>query len=261
MAALLAALAFCVLPVAYLAVVSLKSPDQVLVGTFLPVTPVWENWPAAFGRVPLPGYVAHSLLAAAGGAAVSLLVAVPAGYAIDRFETGGAWLPALALGSYVAPPVVALIPLFFLLRWVGLLNSLAGLVLVYGLANVPVALWLLGGFLRQVPRAVDEAAWLDGAGTATLLGRVIVPLLLPGLLTTGLICFILGYNEFLLASVFAVADAARTAPVGLSLFQGERLVNFGQMAAASLAAMLPVYGLGLAFQRRLVAGLTVGAVK
>lgn len=248
-------------PVLYLLAVSFKTPDEVLTGTLLTSTPTLDNWPAAFARVPLLAFLRNSVLAAASGAAVSLLIAFPAAYAIDRHRTGGTLLPALALGSYMAPPVVALIPLFYLLRSLHLLNTLPALTLVYGLTNTPVALWLLGGFLRHVPREIDEAAETDGAGTLRVLWHVILPVILPGLLTTGLICGILNYNEFLFASIYGSTEAARTLPVGLSLFQGERLVNFGQMAAASLAGMVPVYLCGLFFQKRLVAGLVAGSVR
>jgi len=192
---------------------------------------------------------------------LTLLITFPAVHVVVRRDVWASWLPSLTLASYVAPPVVALIPLFHLLRWTGTSNTLVGLILVYGLMNVPVAFWLLTGFVRRVPKAIEEAAAVDGAGEFTLLVRVVLPLAAPGVVSAGLICGILSYNEFLFASVFTHDAAARTLPVALSLFQGERLVNFGQMAAASLIGIAPVHLTAILFQRRLLAGLAAGGLK
>jgi len=159
----------------------------------------------------------------------------------------------------VAPPVVALLPLFFLLRQAGLTNSLVGLGLVDGLMNVPVAFWLLRSFFKQVPLSLDEAAWIDGAGPWKTLWRINLPLIWPGLVSTALICMILSYNEFLFASVLNNRPDTRTITVAISLFQGERVVNFGQMAAASLIGIAPVYLIALAFQKHLIGGLSASA--
>ncbi len=247
------ALVFFVLPVAFLLATSFKSRDDVLSGNFLPQTATLDNWPAVFALTPLHVNLLNSLVVAAGGMLVSLLVAVPAVYAVVRLERGRALASAL-LSSYVAPPVAALLPLFFGMRALHLTNSLAGLGLVEGLANVPVAFWLLRSFFLQVPRHLDEAAWLEGVSPWRSLMRVNLPLLRPGLIATALICLILTYNEFLFASVFNSRPDLRTIPVALSLFQGERIVNFGQMAAASLVGIVPVYLLALLFQRQLVKG-------
>ena len=178
-----------------------------------------------------------------------------------RLKIGGRFLPAFTLATYVAPPVVALIPLFLLLRRVGLLNTLTGLVVVNGLANLPVAFWLLSGFIRRLPIEIDEAAWLDGAGHLTVVWRIIAPMMTPGLAATALICGILAFDEFLLASSFSNDPSTRTLPVAIALFQGERLVNFGQMAVASVTGIVPVYLIALLTQRWLVGGLTVGGIK
>ncbi|MCU1651720.1 MAG: binding-protein-dependent transport system inner rane component, partial [Pseudonocardia sp.] len=160
-----------------------------------------------------------------------------------------------------APPVVAVLPLYFLLKNVGLTNSVLGLALVDGLANVPVAVWLLDGFVRRVPRELEEAAWVDGLSVAAGVRRVVLPLVYPGLVAAGLVCFFLAYNEFLFAVSFSQSPSSQTLTVGLSLFQGDRTVQFGQQAAASLVAIVPVYLLAVAAQRALIGGLSQGAVK
>jgi multiple sugar transport system permease protein len=192
---------------------------------------------------------------------LTLLLAVPATYAMVRHGVGGKVLYNALLSSYVAPPIVALLPIFYLLRRIHGIDTLWGLALIDGLASVPVAVWLLDAFVRQVPREIEEAARVDGAGLLQILTRIVFPLIMPGVVATGIICFILSYNELLFALVMTYRPETQTLPVGISLFQGDRLVNFGQMAAASLTGMIPVYLVALFFQRWLIRGLTLGAVK
>ena len=170
-------------------------------------------------------------------------------------------MPQAILSSYIAPPVVPLIPLFFLLRSVGLINTRIGLIIVEAIINVAVAFWLLAPFVRRMPVEIEEAAALDGAGRLRILLSIVLPVIAPGVAATTLIVIVLCYNEFLFASSFTFSDATRTLTVGLSLFQGDRLVNFGQMAVASLAGVAPVYLLALFAQRWLVDGLAHGGVK
>jgi multiple sugar transport system permease protein len=254
-------LGFFALPIAFLISVSFKTPDDVLLGRFLPTTPTFDNWPTAFEVTNLTGFIANSVIASIAAGLLTIAIALPATYGMVRLKVGKAWLPDFTLSSYLAPPIVALLPLFYLLKTVGLLNSLFGLILIYGFMNLPVAFWLLAPFLRQVPVAIEEAAALDGAGPFVTLVRVVAPMIAPGIAATLLIAIILSYNEFLLASALAQTDAARTLTVGVSLFQGERLENPGQMAVASLAGIVPVYILALLGQRWLVKGLTHGGVK
>jgi multiple sugar transport system permease protein len=259
--ALCVVLAFFLTPVLYLGSTSLKAKDDVLTGDFLPNGAVWANWPDAFERVDLVTFVRNSAAAAGLSAVITMLLAVPATYAMVRHGVGGKVLYSFVLSSYVAPPVVALLPLFYLLKDLALIDTLHGLAVVYGLMNVPVAVWLLDSFVRQLPREIEEAAQVDGAGTLGTLLRIVVPLIAPGIVAAGIVCLILAYNEFLFALVFTFRPETQTLPVAISLFQGDRLVNFGQMAAASLAGIVPVYVVALFFQRWLIRGLTNGAVK
>lgn len=253
--------AFFALPILFLVSVSFKTKDDVLTGDFLPHGPTLANWAGAFAAAPVATFIRNSIAVAVLSGVLTLAVTLPAAYAMLRLKIGARWLPDATLASFMAPPVVALIPLFFLLKLAGLLNTQAGLVLVYGFANVPVAFWLISPFLLRIPREVEEAAALDGAGALRTLVHVAAPMIAPGLVATWLIVSILAYNEFLFASAFTLSDATRTLPVGISLFQGDRLVNFGQMAAASLAGIVPVYLVALFMQRRLVNGIAHGAVK
>jgi len=254
-------LIFFLAPIAYLALISLKPQPEVLSGQLLPSRIAWENWPNAFASVDVILFLRNSVIVAALSTATTMLIAAPATYSMVRFRTGGSLLRSVVLSSYVAPPIVAVIPLFYLLKWGQLIDTLPGLALVHGLANLPVAVWLLDSFVREVPREVEEASWVDGAGRVGTMARVVLPLITPGLVAVAIICIILSYNEFLFALVLTYRPQTQTLPVGIALFQGDRLVQFGQMAAASLTGMIPVYLVALFFQRGLIRGLTSGAVK
>jgi multiple sugar transport system permease protein len=248
-------------PVLFLVSLSLRGTDDVQNGGWLPRRILWDNWPAAFETVPLARMLANSWVVALLATLLTALIAVPTAYFTARAGRRGKRLHSVLLAAYCAPPVVAVLPLYFLLSSVDLTNSVVGLALVNGLANVPVAVWLLDGFVRRVPIEVEEAAWVDGLSVAAGLRRIVLPLVVPGLIAASLVCFFLSYNEFLFAVSFSQAVSSQTLPVGLSLFQGDRTVQFGQQAAASLVAIVPVYVLAVLAQRSLVGGLSQGAVK
>lgn len=254
-------LAFFTFPILYMAMVSLKSQADIATGDVFPTVLFWQNYPDAFASIALDKYLTNSAIVAVCGAFVTLLIAVPATHAIVRSNLGQPWLPAVILGSYVAPPIVALFPLFFLLKNLGMVNTLAGMILVYGVMNLPVAFWLLSSFVRRLPVELEEAARIDGVSRLQILRWIVIPLLMPGIASTGIICLILAYNEFLFASFLARSEDTQTVPIGLSLYQGDRQLRFGQMAVASLTAMAPVYFLAIFFQRWLVRGLTSGIGK
>ncbi|WP_421858106.1 carbohydrate ABC transporter permease [Oricola sp.] len=254
-------LLFFTFPICFMALVSLKGQADITTGHVFPSTLFWQNYPDAFDSIALDKYLRNSAIVATCGACLTLLIAVPATHGIVRYGVGEKWLPSVILGSYVAPPIVALFPLFFLLRNMGLVNTHVGLILVYGVMNLPVAFWLLSSFVRRLPVELEEAARVDGISYFRRLRSIVIPLLMPGIASTGIICLILSYNEFLFASFLARSADTQTVPIGLSLFQGDRQLRFGQMAVASLAAMVPVYVLAVFFQRWLVGGLTKGIGK
>ncbi|WEK52151.1 MAG: carbohydrate ABC transporter permease [Candidatus Kaistia colombiensis] len=256
-----AAVAFLLLPIAYLLSVSFKRQDDVLTGAFLPQEPTLANWPAAFEATSLATFIVNSVVISVLAGLVTIAITLPAAYAMIRLGIGRKFLPQATLASYIAPPVVGLIPFFFLLKTVGLLNTHAGLILIYGFLNIPVAFWLLAPFLSRVPLEIEEAAALDGASRLRTLVSVVAPMIAPGIAATLIIVIILSFNEYLLASGLTLSDGMRTLTVGISLFQGDRLVNFGQIAAASLAGILPIYVIALVMQRHLVEGLAHGGVK
>lgn len=254
------ALAVTLVPLAYLFSVSLMGRDETVSGVLWSAAPHWSNWGDVLAT-DIPRSILNSLAAAIGGALISLAFAVPGAWAIVRHDAGGRTLAATLMSPWLLPPIVAVVPLLSLLRVVGLNNTLVGLTLVYALVNVPVAVWLLEGFIRRLPIEIEEAALIDGAGTARMLWSVVVPLLLPSLVAIGIIVAILNYNEFLLATFLTQSVDSQTFPVALSLFYGDRTPHFGKIAAASFIGVIPVFAAAVFFQRWLVGGLTAGAVR
>ncbi|MDZ8274834.1 carbohydrate ABC transporter permease [Microbacterium aquimaris] len=255
------AIALALGPILYMVGMSFKSPDDILSTRILPSRLAFENWVSAFANWPILTYLRNSIGAATIAVIVSLSVAIPANYAIARLRAGGSQTLGLIVSAYIAPPIVAVIPLFILVRTAGLMDSVVGLGLIEGLMLTPVAVWLLDSFFRAIPAEIDEAAALDGCGPLRTLWSVILPLTAPGIVAVAIIVFILVYNDFLIPLLLTQSVDSQTLPVGIALMQGGREVMFGQMAAASLAGLIPIYLLALFLQKWLIGGLTQGSVK
>jgi multiple sugar transport system permease protein len=235
-------------------------------------------WPEAELTRPLPGSltaanyaglgatfarsVANSLLVAAGTTALCLAAAAPAAFAIAKLRfPGRSWLLGGALAISMFPPIATVSPLYLMLRATGLRDTLPGLVLPYSTFALPLALWLLTTFFRQLPDELYRAARVDGCTAWQSFVHVFLPLSAPALATAGILVFIFSWNELLYALSFISTPARRTVPVAIALFAGEHVEPWGQIAAASVLATLPLAALVFFFQRRIVAGLTAGAVK
>jgi trehalose/maltose transport system permease protein len=153
--------------------------------------------------------------------------------------------------------------MFELIRWLGLYNTLAGLVLANLMLTLPFTVWVLTTFMRELPREIEEAAFVDGATPWIIVRRVFLPLMMPAAVTTGLLAFIAAWNEFLFALTFTLTNEQRTVPVAIALMSGSSAYElpWGTIMAASVIVTLPLIVLVLLFQRKIVAGLTAGAVK
>lgn len=254
---------FIMLPIVYMAATSLKEPIEIREsGALLPTKGLYfTNWVRAYSNVPLGRYLLNSTIVALSSTLLTLSIAVPVTYSIVRFKTGGKIFPALVLGMYVMPPIVVSIAIFAMIRELGLIDQLFGLILVHGIINLPVAVWLLDSFMRAIPIELEQAAWLDGYSRIDTLRKVVLPLIKSGLVATGIICMILSWNEFLFALILTYSDASHTFPIGISRYEGEHGLQFGEMSAAALTGIVPIYLIVLFFQRYLVEGLTHGGVK
>jgi multiple sugar transport system permease protein len=193
---------------------------------------------------------------------VALAVGVPGAYAIARRPLPGKGVLLLAIVASTAFPQIATVsPLYLMMRALGLRDTWAGLVLVHASFALPLTIWLLAGFIREIPIEAEEAAAVDGAGLGALFRWIVVPLLAPGIASTTLLTFLFSWNEFLFAYTFTASEASRTIPVALALFPGVFEVPWGDIAAASMLASLPTVLIVVGLQRLLVRGLVAGALK
>jgi ABC-type glycerol-3-phosphate transport system permease component len=185
-----------------------------------------------------------------------------AAYALARLEFRGRnVILSLILVVTMFPQIAIVSPLFMLLRALHLIDTYPGLILPYVTFAMPLTVWLLAGFFQQLPRDLEEQAMVDGASHWQTLVRVILPISGPGLATAAILTFIYCWNEFLFALSFTLGPERQTVPVAIALFRGQYQVPWGEILAAAVIATIPVVLLTLAFQRRIVQGLTSGAVK
>lgn len=252
-------------PLVWLLSTSFKPPRELvqLHPTLIPVNPTLDNFVQAFTEQELGRAALNSLQVSLASAVLTVLVALPASYALARFRSR---LGTAALGwvllSQLFPFVLLIIPIFLVLREVGLANTHAGLVLIYVVWALPFALWMLQGFVRNIPKELEEAAMVDGASRLQTLRRVVLPLLAPGVVATSLFSFISAWNEFFFALVLIKTPDLATLPVTLARFVGiEGTARLGPLAAGSLLATLPSLVFFAFMQRRLSSGSLAGAVK
>jgi multiple sugar transport system permease protein len=203
----------------------------------------------------------HSLIAASAGTALALLIGIFAAYGIARFRAGGRMLPFQILQLRMFPPIAIIIPLLFMWVYLGLWDTLQGLIILYAAVTFPFVVWLMRSFFQEVPREVSEAAIVDGCTQWGAFFKAVLPQAKGGLAATALFVFILNWSDFLIALVMT-QDRAQTAPVYLqSLQSGASGQEYGKQAALAMILIMPPAIFGLAIQRYLVRGLTFGAIK
>jgi trehalose/maltose transport system permease protein len=264
-AALVAAiLVYAAFPFYWALVSSLKSGSQLFRVDLVPPEPQWDNYVAVFRHQPFGRNILNSVFVAGSVVAVSLALAVTASYALGRVDFRGRTTLLLLILSVSMFPQVAVLPgMFELVRWLGLYNNLLSLTLSYLIFTLPFTVWVLTTFMRDLPKELEEAALVDGASPWVIITRVFMPLLMPALVTTGLLAFIVAWNEFLFALTFTLSNERRTVPVAIALISGgsQFELPWGRVMAASVIVTVPLVVLVLIFQRRIVSGLTAGAVK
>ena len=260
----LVVIAYALFPVAWILSLSLKPAADLNDNRFVPREISLEHYRAIFADAQFPAALWNSI----GIAAVSTLLAVSlamfAAYAIVRLHfRGRALILGAALFIAMFPPVAVIGPLFNLWRNIGLYDTWPGLVLPYMTFTLPLAIWILSAFFREIPWDLDKAARVDGATPFQAFRHVIAPLAAPGIFTTAILVFIFAWNDFLFAAALTSTNDARTVPAAIAFFSGSSRFELpiGSIAAASVVVTVPVSLVVLIFQRRIVAGLTAGAVK
>jgi multiple sugar transport system permease protein len=259
-----AVVVYALAPVVWIVSLSLKRGADLGDRRFLPQTASLEHYAAVLNDPQFTAALRNSL----GIAAISTLAAVVLGmfaaYAIVRLEfTGRRLMLAVALSIAMFPPIAIIGPLFNLWRTLGLFDTWVGLILPYMTFTLPLAIWILSAYFREIPWELDKAARVDGATPLQAFVHVIAPLAAPGVFTAAILVFLFAWNDFVFAISLTSTDAARTVPAAIAFFTGASRFEqpTGSIAAASVIVTLPVILLVLAFQRRIVAGLTAGAVK
>jgi len=248
----------------YWAVVSSFTPERQLFAapTLVPRTLVLDHYRTLFGERDFWTPVRNSLIVAGATTLLSVALGSVCAYAIARLRFRGKGLTlAFILAVSMFPQISIVSPLYLMLRELRLLNTYPGLVLPYLTFAMPLAVWLLVGFFRQLPAAVEQAALMDGAGRLRILWEIVLPLSWPGIASVAILTFLYSWNEFLFALSFTLGPERYTVPVAITLFRGQYQVPWGQILAAAIVATLPVAAIVLVAQRRIVSGLTEGAVK
>ncbi|MCW2580119.1 MAG: binding-protein-dependent transport system inner rane component [Blastococcus sp.] len=258
---------YCLFPIAWIVSVSLKAPSDLANQSFLPTSPTWQNYEliltGAASDLFLPA-LRNSFAICLIATAISCLLAMFAAYAIARLDFPGKKLIlSTALVVAIFPIISIVTPLFNLWRQIGLYDTWPGLIIPYLSLTLPISIWTMSAFFREIPWEMEQAAQVDGATTWQAFRKVIVPLAAPGVFTTAIIAFFIAWNDFIYGISLTSTEAARPVPAALGLFTGASQFEepTGAISAAAVIVTIPVVLLVLIFQRRIVAGLTNGAVK
>jgi multiple sugar transport system permease protein len=253
-----------VFPFYWLIITALKDPKDI---SLMPT----ELWPSrwsfqffinCFTEHHLQVYLENSIIVALGAMVVTIIIAFPAAYAFARlkFRFKKFWKNFILIANMF--PIIAIVtPMFIIFKNLHLINTYAGLIVPSVIITLPMAIWTLISFINALPYDLEEAAQIDGCSRFQSVIKIIVPLAAPGVFTTAIIAFITAWNEFMFALILITKDQMRTVPVAISMFPGQYTVPWGDMAAASVIATIPIVIVVLLCQRKIVSGLTSGAVK
>jgi len=235
------------LPFLWLLHMSFKTNDQIL-----------QFPPPLLFKPTLSNY---TLLSALFSTALALLLGVPAAYALSKWAGRGRHaLSFTILVTRMAPPIAFTIPFFLFYRWIGLLDTVTGLVPVYTSFNLPLVIWMMQPFFETVPASLEEAALVDGARARTIFSRIVLPMVAPGIAATAILCFLYAWNDFFFALILTRTNA-RTAPVAVVNFMNYEGWEWGKIAAGGTCVMLPVLIFSILVRKFLIQGMTAGAVK
>lgn len=259
---------FALFPFIWMISTSLKTNAEIysVNPSFIPKDPTMSGYVNMFttetSTFNFKQWAANSVFVAFFTTAFSMIIAVLGGYGISRYRfKGRGALTYIVLTTQVLPGSLLMIPLYIIMSNFGLLDTKTGLMLAYVTFTVPFCTWMMKGFFDSIPVSLEEAAKVDGAGTLRCFFTVVLPLTVPGLVSTGLFAFINGWNEYLFASSFMQSYSNWTLPVGIASFKGQYATDWGTLMAGSVLITIPVVILFLCLQKHLVGGMTAGAVK
>ncbi|MGP3950159.1 carbohydrate ABC transporter permease [Streptomyces sp. 7N604] len=255
---------YALFPVWWIAALSFKDPGTLSDGNFVPTKWTWENYRGIFETSEFTRALINSIGIAVIATTIAVALGTMAAYAVARLRfPGKRLLIGMSLLIAMFPPISLVSPLFNIERILGLFDTWPGLIIPYMTFSLPLAIYTLSAFFREIPWDLEKAAKVDGATPAQAFRMVIAPLAAPGVFTTAILVFIFCWNDFLFAISLTSTEAARTVPASLAFFTGSSQFQqpTGSIAAAAVVITVPIIVFVLLFQRRIVAGLTSGAVK
>jgi multiple sugar transport system permease protein len=249
-------------PIAWMLLTSIK-PDTI-VASMPPVwifTPTLGSYLELFQSAEFQRYLMNTLIVASVTSLLATVFGFLSAYSFTRFHyKGSTFLPLFYLVVRMVPRISLVLPFYVILSQVGMLNTKTALILSYTTFALPFGIWMMIGFLKELPIDLEEAAAVDGANRWQILMKVVIPLSAPGIATTAIFAFLLGWNEFLFSLILSGPES-RTLPVMVSGFETDRGIRWAQLSSAAVSIMLPVVAVALFLQRHIVKGLTLGAVK
>jgi multiple sugar transport system permease protein len=255
---------FCLFPFYWLVNVSLKTGPDLAQSDLFPPSPTLDNYDSIFKNGDFTSALRNSIIVTSITTILALIVGSFAAYALARLKLRGKFIIlGIVLSVTTFPQIAIAAPLFKLWSDIGIFNTWIGLIIPYLTFALPLTVYILVSFFREIPKDLEEAALVDGATHFEAFRKVVVPLAAPGLATAGILTFIGAWNEFLLAVTLTSSSKARTVPAAIAFFTGatEHEVPYGSISAASVVISVPLIIMVLLFQKRIVAGLTAGAVK
>lgn len=251
-------------PLYWITISAFKGREEIIrsTPTFWPETFTLSNFERLFASTQYSVFLTNSIIVAVSTTVVTVVVSLAAAYGLYRLNVPGSGkIAGIVLLSYMIPGTLLIVPLYRTLAGIGLIDLHIGLVLVNVAFTAPFCTWLLRGFILAVPRDIDEAAAIDGAGPARTMFQIVLPLLLPGIATVAVYSFVYSWTEFVFASQFIVSSGLQTLPIGLSAIIGQYTVDWGLVMAGTLFTLLPTLVLFLLVGRYFVGGLIAGATK
>lgn len=254
----------CMFPFLWMTLSSIKTLRELYTvpPIWFPEVPTFANYMKVLFDSNIPRYFVNSTIISLGSTAIALILAIFASYGFARFRfRGKAGFQAFILIGQLLPTAAIIVPLFITLRFLGLVNTFFGLILIYTIVTLPLSVWMLTSYFRAIPVDLEEAAIMDGCTRLGVLFRITLPLALPGVVAIVIYAFVTTWNEFIFALVFAQDYRVKTLPIGIAEFSTEFNTDWGAVMAASLIMTLPVAILFLLMQKLFVGGLTAGAVK
>jgi multiple sugar transport system permease protein len=260
---------FALFPIFWMVIISGK-PIWELQGYNAPLFPseiAWDNYSKMWRTVPLLRYIINGFVVSIFTVVVSLLISIPGSYAISRYRfRGRKSFSMLVLATQLFPGVIILVPLFVIyaniqkIFHIKLLNTYQGMIVAFATFAIPYSIWMMRSYFDSIPVELEQAAMIDGCNSVSAMIRVVLPIVLPGIVATGMYVFLLAWNNLLFAGVLS-NQTTRTFSVGLQQFSSEFTREYGQLMAACTVTTIPLLVMFLAFQRHIIAGMTGGAVK